>query len=93
MVFKNGSQGLGYYKDEKVRTIELTPTIRPMGKCTPMKLWISELLEATPKDAEEDAPKSTPATVKVRLARSNPTPDGLENSSWVDESMMDRCRC
>ena len=84
MVFKNGSQGLGYYKDEKVRTIELAQAIRPMEKCTPMKLMISELLEATPKEAEEYAPKTTPATVKVRLARINPTPDGLEDLSWAD---------
>ena len=84
MVFKNGSQGLGYYKDEKVRTIELAPEIRPMEKCTPMKLIVSELREATPKEADEDAPKTTPATVKVRLARSNPTPDGPEDLSWDD---------
>ena len=47
-----------------------------MEKCTTMKLMISELLEATPKEAEEDGPKTTPATVKVKLARSDPTPDG-----------------
>ena len=88
MVFRNGSQGLGYYKDEKVSTIELAPEIRPMEKCTPMKLMISELLEATPKEAEEDAPKTTLATVKVRLGRSNPTLDGLEDLSCADDGSL-----
>lgn len=88
MVCGNGSQGLGYYKDEQIRTIELPPEIRPMGKCTPMKLMISELLEATPKEAEEYAPKTTPATVKVGLARSNPNPDGPEDLSCADDGSL-----
>ena len=46
---------------------------------------ISELLEATPKEANEDSPKTTPATVKERLARSTPTPDGPGYLSWVDD--------
>ena len=76
MVFKNGSQGLGYYKDVTVRTIELAPEVRPMESCTPMKLMISELLGATLKEAKEDSPKTTPATVKERLARRSPTTMG-----------------
>ena len=79
MVCKNGSQGLGYYKDGAVSTLELAREIILMQGCIPMKLMISELLEATPKEAKEDSPKTTPATVKERLTRRNPTPDGPDD--------------
>ena len=47
-----------------------------MQGCDPMKLMSSELLEATPNEAKESSPKTTPATVKERLTRRNPTPNG-----------------
>ena len=75
---------MGYYKDQRARTIELAPEIRPMKGCTPMKLMISELIEATPKEAEEEAPKTTPATVKQGLAARNSRPNGPEDLSWAD---------
>ena len=59
-----------------------------MQSCTPMKLLISELLEATPKEAKEDSPKTTPATIKERLARRNPTPNGPDDLSWADDGSL-----
>ena len=88
MIFKHGSQGLCHYKDGAVRTLELAREILPMQGCTPMKLMISELLEATPKEAKEDSPKTTPATVKERLTRRNPTPNGPDDLSWADDSSL-----
>ena len=84
MVFKIGSQGLGYYEDETVRTIELAPEIRPMESSTPMKL----LLETTPKEAKENSPKTTPVAVKERLARRSPTPNGPDDLSWADDGSL-----
>ena len=54
-----------------------------MQGCTPMKLMTSELLEATPKEAKDNSPKTTPATVNERLAISNPTPNGPDDLSWA----------
>ena len=86
--FFNGSQGLGYYKDAAVTTLELAREILPMQGCAPTKLLISELLEATPKEAKENSPKTTPATVKERLARRNPTPNGPDDSSRADDGPL-----
>ena len=59
-----------------------------MRGCTPTKLMISELLEATPKEANESSPKTTPATVKERLTRRNPTPNGPDDLSWADDGSL-----
>ena len=53
-----------------------------------MKLMISELIEATSKEVEEEAPKITPATIKQRLVTRSSRPDGLEECSWADDGSM-----
>ena len=73
MVFKNGSQCLGYCIDGAANTVELTQEIRPMHSCTPMKLMISSILAATPKEAKEVAPEASPGIINERMARSRPT--------------------
>ena len=67
MVFKTGEHGIGYYKDEPSKTIELTKEVLPMFGCTPLKIMISEILEATPKEAKEAPPRTTPSAVKERF--------------------------
>lgn len=57
MVFKTDDLGIGYYKDGKPREINLSEAMLPMRNCTPMKLMVSEILEATPNEANEVAPK------------------------------------
>ena len=53
-----------------------------------MKLMINELLEATPKEAGEEAPKTTPATIKQRLAARSSNPNGLEDLSCADDGAL-----
>ena len=57
MVFKKGDIGIGYYKDGKPREINLSEVMLPMRNCTPMKLMVREILEATPKEAKGVAQK------------------------------------
>ena len=63
MVFKHRSQCIGYYKDGAVRTLELIQEIRPMHNCIPMKIIISEIVEATPTYAKYNTPTTMPAAV------------------------------
>ena len=67
MVFKTGAEGLGYYKVRVSTVIKLTPELRPMQNCTRMQIMISDLVDATAKEAKEEAPKTSPAPVKQRL--------------------------
>ena len=53
-----------------------------------MKLMIEDLLKATPKEAKEEAPKTTPGTVKERLGRKSPDPDGPMDLSWAQDGSL-----
>ena len=53
-----------------------------------MKLLINELIEATPKEAEDMAPKTSPATIKQRLTARSSRPDGSEDLSWADDGSL-----
>ena len=58
MVFKKGDKCIGYYKDGQTRVVSLAEELTPMRGCTPMRLEIEELLNATPKEAKEAATKN-----------------------------------
>ena len=73
-----------------MKILELAQEIRPMHSCAPMKLMNSGILEATPKEAKESTPKTTPATVKERLAIKTPHRMALTTYHGL---MMDRFRC
>ena len=48
MSFKNGDQGIGYYKDGQQRVVSRAEELLPMRSCAPMKLKIEELLVLRP---------------------------------------------
>ena len=62
MISKKGDQGTGYYKDAAITTVSLAQELLPVGNCTPMKLMLDDLLKATPKEANEEAPNTAPGT-------------------------------
>lgn len=68
----------------------LAGEIRHMDNCTPMKLMISEILEATPKEAKEATPNTMPGTVQERLTRKTPA---LMDLMICHGPMMDRFHC
>ena len=59
-----------------------------MHSYTPMKLMISEILEATPKEAKEATPTTTPGTVMERLSRKTPSPNGRDGLSLADDGSL-----
>ena len=88
MAFKTGEKGLAYYKEQQATVIKLAPEIFPMQSCTPMKIIINELINATTKEEKEPAPKTSPATVKQRLDARSTKVDGPEDLSWADDGSM-----
>ena len=40
-----------------MHVVNLSEEVLPVESCTPMKLMISEILEATPNEAKEEAPR------------------------------------
>ena len=90
MIFKKGEQGISYYKDGQARVASLAGEILPMRRRTPMKLMVEALLKATPKEAKEEAPKTTPGTVKERPARAKRSHDhdGPMDLSWAEHGSL-----
>ena len=80
MVFKRANKGVGYYRDDQSCVVSLAKQLMPMKGCAPLKLRIEELLSATPNEANDVTPKTSPGTVTERLGRKSADPkwtDGL----------------
>ena len=88
MVSKTGENGLGYYREQQATVIRLAPDIIPMHGCTPMKITISELINATVKEEQDTAPRTSPPTVKQRLVARCTRADGPEDLSWADDGSL-----
>lgn len=88
IVLKWGEKGVGYYRDDQACVVSIAKEFIPVGGCTPMKLRIEDLLNATPKEARDAAPKMSSGTVTERLARKSLDPNGPTDLSWNDDGSL-----